>query len=201
MNAEEICKELRIDHSKILNIYAYGSVVYGTNVEYSDKDYIIVYKSAFLPSGSFKDNAISSYDRNIQGVCYSRTGFKDAINNYEIGALECLYLPNEFIIQNKMNFSITKFDEKIFSKKIISKASSSWHLSTLADKDGNTPFVMKNIFHALRILDFAIQIKEHGKIINFSSMNEKMVKIYNNHNIRPYDYYDEFINLQEKLKK
>ena len=42
MKADEICEKLNIDYLKILNIYKYGSKVYGTDDEYSDSDYIIV---------------------------------------------------------------------------------------------------------------------------------------------------------------
>jgi hypothetical protein len=80
---EKICKALNIDYNQILNIYKYGSVVYSCNDEYSDEDYIIVYKSALTPSGSFKDNAISSYNHQIQAVCYYRGGFIYDINNFE----------------------------------------------------------------------------------------------------------------------
>jgi predicted nuclease of restriction endonuclease-like RecB superfamily len=201
MKAEEICEKLRLDHSKVLNIYPYGSKIYGTDDEYSDSDYVIVFKSSLLPSGAFKDNAISSFDREIQGTCYSRAGFIDAINNYEISALECIFLPEEKVIQKNMNFGITKFYEKEFVKKIITKASSSWYFSTLAYRDELIESSIKNIFHALRILDFGLQIKEHKKIVNYSSMNEikkELDKSYNTFN--PYDYYDLFMELQEKLK-
>lgn len=203
MTAEEICKALNIDYSKVLNIYPYGSKVYGTDDEYSDSDYVIVFKSSFLPSGAFKDNAISSYDRKIQGTCYSRSGFIDAINNYEISALECIFLPEDKIVQKKMNFAITKYNAKELAKKIIIKASSSWHFATLANKDGHVESCAKNVFHALRILDFGIQVKEHQKIINYSSMNEIRNKIYDAETINyfdPYDYYDMFIELSEKIK-
>lgn len=203
MKAEEICEKLNIDYSKVLNIYPYGSKIYGTDDEYSDSDYIIVFKSSLLPSGAFKDNAISSFDREIQGVCYSRSGFIDAINNYDITALECIFLPEDKIIQKKMDFSITKYYEKEFVKKIISKASSSWHFATLADKDNNLESCVKNVFHSLRILDFGIQIKKYNKIVNYSSMNEIKEKLYNNETINyfnPYDYYEMFMELQEKLK-
>ena len=201
MKAEEICKALNIDYSKILNIYPYGSKTYLTDHEFSDSDYIIVFKSSFLPSGAFKDNAISSVDHSIQGTCYSRSGFIDAINNYDISALECIFLPEEKVIQKKMNFDITKYYEKEFIKKIISKASSSWYFSTLAYRDEHIESSIKNTFHALRILDFGLQIKEHKKIVNYSSMNEikkELDKSYNTFN--PYDYYELFMELQEKLK-
>lgn len=198
--ALSICIALELDYNQVLNIYPYGSVVYSCNNEYSDEDFIIVYKSSLLPSGAFKDNAISSDDHQIQGVCYSRTGFIDAINNYDIGALECLFLPEDKIIQKKWNFGITKWDNKEFVKKIITKASSSWYFSTLADKQGNTPEVMVNIYHALRILYFGIQIKKYNKIVNYSSCNKLRKEIFNNHEIRSNDYYKYFLKLQSILK-
>lgn len=200
MRAEEICEKLNIDYSKILNIYPYGSKVYGTDDEYSDSDYIIIYKSSFLPSGAFKDNAITSDDGEIQGVCYSRSGFIDAINNYEIGALECVFLPEKKIVQKKLNFDIKKFNEKEFIKKIITKASSRWHFATLAQKDDNIEYVKKNVFHALRILDFAIQIKEYGKIINYSSMNKLKIEIFQNDDVDMIKYFSMFMKLCAKLK-
>lgn len=202
LKAEKICKELKLDYSKVLNIYPYGSKIYGTNDEYSDSDYIIVFKSAFLPSGAFKDNAISSSDREIQGVCYSRSGFIDAINNYEISALECLFLPEDKVIQNKWDFKINKWNDKEFIKKIITKASSSWHFATLSFKDNNIESSLKNVYHSIRILDFGIQLKKHKKIINYSSMNKLKEELYNKYNtFHPYDYYDMFIKFQNKLKE
>lgn len=200
--AENICNELRLDYSKILNIYPYGSKIYGSNDEFSDSDYIIVFKSSLLPSGAFRDNAISSDDREIQGVCYSRSGFIDAINNYEIGALECIFLAEDKIVQKKMNFGITKYNDKELSKKIIQKASASWHFATLANKDGHMESCAKNVFHALRILDFGIQVKKNKTIVDYSSMNKIQFEIMNDFNyFDPYDYYDLFLTLSEEMKK
>ena len=77
--AEEILKALKIEED-VLAIFPYGSRVYGTATESSDHDYIIVTKGAFLKSGGFRQNAISSSDWKIQGVLFSRSGFIDAIN-------------------------------------------------------------------------------------------------------------------------
>jgi hypothetical protein len=38
----------------------------------------------------------------------------------------------------------------------------------------------KSLWHALRILDFGTQILQHGKIINFQSMNHLYDEIVNN---------------------
>lgn len=199
-SAEHICEKLKLDLSQVLNIYPYGSRVYGTANEYSDDDYVIVYRTSFLPSGAFKDNAISSDDYMIQGVCYSRSGFTDAINNYQINALECIFLPEEKILQKKMDFKLQKFDKKEFCKKIITTASSSWHLGGLAFRDENFDSSRKNVFHSLRILDFGIQIKDNGKIVNYTSMNETKVMVDNETFFHPKNWHDKFIELSEKLK-
>ena len=195
-----ICDKLDIDESKILNIYPYGSKIYGTDTEDSDDDFVIVYKSSLLPSGAFKDNAISSNDWLIQGTCYSRSGFLDAIDKYQINALECIFLPEDKIIQKKMNFNIRKFYKKEFSKNIITTASASWHNSKLSYIDDNIDSAKKNFYHALRILDFGNQILEHGKIINYSSMNETKKDIYNEENFKPKNWHNTFIKYQNNLK-
>ena len=105
MTSENILSELNITE-EVLNIYPYGSRVYGIATEESDHDFIIVTKGAFLKSGAFRQNAISSKDWMVQGVLYSRGGFMDAINNYEIGALECMSLEPSMIIQNTWPFNI-----------------------------------------------------------------------------------------------
>lgn len=200
LTPEKICSELNLDLTKVLNIYPYGSKVYGTAVEDSDDDFVIVFKGSLLPSGAFKDNAISNKDWTIQGVCYSRSGFIDALNNYQINALECIFLPEEKIVKQTMPFKLQKLDLKEMAKKIITTASSSWHFASLAYKDDHIDSAKKNVFHALRILDFGIQIRNHGKIVDYSSMNE--VKFILNHtgDFKPKHYNDQFIELQAILR-
>jgi hypothetical protein len=197
--AEEICNELNINISDILNIYPYGSHVYGSNTEFSDHDYIIVNKRSLLSSGAFKDNAISSNDGEIQGTCYSRGGFIDAINTYQMSALECIFLPSEMIVKKVFDFRMNKYNEKEMCKKVVTLASASWHNAILSYKDENFDYVSKNIYHALRILDFGKQIKDNLSITNYSSMNDLKSRIYVD-DCKPKDWYDLFIEMSNKLK-
>lgn len=168
---EYILSELGIT-DEILNIYPYGSRAYGTADADSDYDFIIVTKSSMLKSGAFRQNAISNKDRTIQGVLYSRGGFIDAINNYEIGVLECLFLPEELIIKKKWDFAIQKWNEKEFIKKIITKVSASWYVAANQARSDWQFDAKKGIYHSLRILEFALQLKEHGKIVDFKAGNQ-----------------------------
>jgi len=201
MKAEEICQALHIDYSQVLNIYPYGSQIYGTANEDSDEDFIIIYKSSLLPSGAFKDNAISSDDKKIQGTCFSRSGFIDAINNYQITALECIFLPEEKIIQKKMDFKFkpSKMGNKDLVYNIIKTASASWYNGMQAWKAKNIEQSQKNMYHAIRILRFGVYIKENG-YINYNKAKKYKIKVYNKE-YRPFKFHNLFIDLQERLKQ
>lgn len=171
---QEICKQFKLKEEDIVNVYAYGSRIYGTHNPDSDYDYVVVYKSALLPSGAFKDNARSNEDRSIQIICYSRGGFKDGIQKYDISCLESLFLPKEFVVQAKWPFKLEKINLKEFGDKIISKSSASWHSASLALSDGHYYHAKKGFYHAIRILDFALQLKESG----FSKIDFSKAKMY-----------------------
>lgn len=198
---EEICEKLKLDFSKVLNIYPYGSRVYGTANAESDDDFVVVFKGSMLPSGAFKDNAISSDDWLVQGVCYSRSGFLDALNNYQINALECVFLPEEKILKNSMEFKLQKLVKKELAKKIITTASSSWHFANLSYRDKYIDSCKKNVYHALRILDFGQQIKDHGRILDYGAMNDtKTIIDHQTVGFRPHLWHEQFIEMSERLK-
>jgi hypothetical protein len=199
---EHILSELRITED-VLAIYQYGSRVYGTADKNSDYDYIIVMKRGMLENGAFRNNAISNDDRTIQGVVYSRGGFIDAINNYDIGALECLSLPKENVIFNKWPFKVSEWNENAMVKAIIAKASNSRHNADQQSKNGNKWIGKKSMYHALRILYFGMQLKEHQKIIDFSECNEMYEDFMHVEDAEfdTRDYYDEFDELLTKLRE
>ena len=137
----------------------------------------------------------------MNGVCYSRGGFIDAINNYQITALECIFLPEDLVVQKKMDFPMTKFNKKELAKNIISTASASWHLAKLSYMDQNPGPALKNIYHAIRILEFGIQIKTKGKIVDYGSENRFKEKLYRVGDYNPKTYLSLFMSLQSKLKE
>lgn len=171
---KELCEQFNLNESDIVNVYAYGSRIYGTHSPDSDYDYVVVFKSALLPSGAFKDNAKSNEDRSIQIICYSRGGFKAGLEQYDISCIESLYLPTEFVVQKKWPFKLDKINLKEFSSKIISKVSASWHSAGLALGDGHYYHAKKGFYHAIRIADFALQLKDS----NFTSLDFSTAKTY-----------------------
>lgn len=200
MTPQDILNLLGIDDD-VVNIYPYGSRVYGTATDKSDTDFIIVTKNALLKSGAFRDNAISSEDYTVQGVLYSRGGFQDALNNYEMGALECMFLPDELVVMKKWPFRLPDFKSPFLAKKVIQKISNSWHIADRQYADGHLKPSRKGIFHALRILDFALQLKEHGRITDYSSCNDLKLHIDGDIEFRPSNYIPKRDELMGKLKE
>ncbi|MEK6829009.1 MAG: nucleotidyltransferase domain-containing protein [Nanoarchaeota archaeon] len=201
MEAQEIIRQLKIEED-IVAIYPYGSHIYGTANEHSDHDYIIVAKPAVLNSGAFRNNAVSNGDFTIQGTLYSRAGFTDAINNYEMPAMECLSLLPEQVILKKWPFKIQKWDEKQMVQKVIEKASSSRHIADQQAKTGYRDRAQKGMFHALRILTFGSQLKEHQRIVDFSACNGlyKDMMAIDEDEFDTRSYYGLFDELKKKLE-
>jgi len=200
MAPEEILKELNITDD-IIAIFPYGSQVYGTANRFSDHDYIIVAKST-LASGAFRDNAVSNADYTIQGTLYSRAGFIDAINNYEMPAMECLSLEPEQVVLKKWPFKITKWVEKDMAKKVIEKASASRFIADKNAKHDHREQAKKGMFHALRILYFGLQLKEHQKIVDFGECNKlyTQMMMIDAEDFDTRNWYARFDELKNKLE-
>ena len=205
---EEILRGLNITE-EVIAIIPYGSRVYGTYDNKSDHDYIIVTKGSVLSNGSFKNNAISNSDYTIQGVLYSRSGFISAIDDYEIGAMECVSLDEEDYIHITPLFKkfvlgkVRTWNEKEMVKKVIQKASSSRHIADKQAQTGYKERAKRGMFHALRILMFGLDLKEYREIINFTKANELFYKFKS---ISPDDFdtrdwYGEFDRLLIDLRK
>lgn len=149
---------------KYQTIFLYGSVVYKTASKDSDLDLIVIGNSTEQ----------SKFD-NIDINAYTPLDFQKALDNHEVWALEAFF---SIPIKGSANsFSLNINPQKIresFSKK----ASHSWvKAKKKIEKENEVYKGQKSIFHSLRILDFAIQILKHGKIINYGSSNHLWDKI------------------------
>lgn len=202
---EEIIKQLGIEE-EIVAIYPYGSQIYKTASLYSDHDYILVAKNSMLNSGAFKNNAVSNDNYTMQGTLYSRGGFQDAINNYEMPAMECLSLEPEQVLLRKWPFKVQKWDNNDMVKKVIERASASRHIADKQAKTGDfgefKDRAKRGMFHALRILMFGQQLKEHQKIVDFSAANDlhtRMMAI-DDDDFDTRDWFELFDELAAKLK-
>lgn len=164
-----ILKMIDLNNDNILNVYKFGSYVYGTNNKNSDKDYIVIVK-----------NHIESDNIDIHYI--TKNEFIEYIKEHDIRALECIFLSENHILKNTLNFKSYFSLNKLKLRKSISTISDgSWvkgkkKLTVLADY--NKKIGIKSIFHSLRIREIGIQIALEGKIVNYSKLNYILSDLY-----------------------
>lgn len=145
----------------VLNIYIFGSRLYGTATVLSDVDMILVVKEWFD-------------SKNINTHVYTVSQFQLLLDRFDIQALECVFAPKQWVLKDGKHFDMPVIDKSKLRVSISTIASNSWvkgkkKLTVAGDYD--LYLAIKSIFHSLRIIDYGIQIASSGMIQNFSTMN------------------------------
>lgn len=153
--------------STIINKYPYGSRVYGSHNKESDYDFVVV---------------VEEYYKNmdINTHVYTVNDFQTALDNHDVPALECYFLPDSMIIKNnhKFSFTLNKFKLRRSISTISSNAFVRGKKKLCIAGDYDKKLGIKSIFHSLRILDYGIQIANNGKIVDYSSSNWILKDLY-----------------------
>ena len=170
MTYKEIINRTGLDNTNVVCIYPYGSRVYGNFHKNSDYDFIIIVKSK--RTEQFSDNLI-----NIN--YYTVEEHQKRLDDHEISALECYFLPEGLKIKDIPKF---KFNLNLSSLRhsLSAKSSNSWvkcKKKLTIEKDFDLNIGRKSMFHSFRIIDFGIQIARHGEIVNYSSCNDLYTEI------------------------
>jgi predicted nucleotidyltransferase len=183
MDVNNIIKILGINDKDILNIYMYGSRVYGCNLN-GDYDLIIVVTG---------ENYCHQINReNIDATIYSEDLFVEKIKEHEISILECLFLPEDKVLLKRKDYSFD-LDLSVLRSSISRKASNSFvkcKKKLTVEKDYSPYIAKKSLFHSLRILIEGIQIAKYQKIIDYSQANYLWEEIVNN-KVNDWSYYKE----------
>lgn len=162
---------INLENENILNVYQFGSHVYGTATPQSDDDYIVVVKE-------YEESP--SIDIHYMTVSAFQTG----LDNMDIQCLECYFLDQKHILKETVQFNFTLHKTNL-RVAISTVANGSWikgkkKLTVMADYEKY--LAVKSIFHSLRILDYGIQLAEESKIYDYTSSNyilNDLMKLYN----------------------
>jgi predicted nucleotidyltransferase len=180
------CNKTKVNIEDVVAVYPYGSRVYGTARKNSDYDYIVVTKKK--TNEQYSDNLI-----NIN--FYTPDEHQQRLNEHEISALECYFLPDDLIIKNTYNF-VFKLDLVKLRHALAAKSSNSWvkaKKKLTVEKDYDLDLGRKSLFHSMRIIDYGKQIATFGKIVDYGSCNDLFQEIMN-----CYSWTDMFNQYKEK---
>ena len=197
MDLKDLIRRIAVDEKDVLNVYQYGSRVYGTNRSNSDWDFIIVLNNKIRDQ--FSDNQI-----NV--TFYTPLEFNEKVVNHEISVLECIFLPDYMVWKEQMRFQF-KLDLVKLRHSLSAKSSNSWvkakkKLTIPADYDLNIG--KKSLFHSMRIIHFGIQIATAGSITKYNECNDLFNEIMNTYNDWDslFDNYKErYNNLMSEFRK
>lgn len=188
MTYKELLQKIGVDDKNILNVYQYGSRVYGTanyNTQ-SDYDFIIITNEK-QPNEQFSDNTI-----NV--TFYTPLEFSDKLDAHEISMLECYFLPDHNVWKEQMRFKF-KLDLSKLRHSLSQKSSNSFvkaKKKLTVEKDYDLRLGKKSLFHSLRIIRYGIQIAINEKIVDYSECNDLFKEIM--------DSYDDWEQLFEVYK-
>lgn len=176
---------LRKPDPKVLCMYTYGSHVYGTNVEGSDEDYIVVLSHAR------ETHELIERD-NKSFVIHDETSLQRGIWAHEPYALETYFLASKHRLKDTVKWDF-KLETRVLRESFSQKASHSWvKAKKKIEVEADYKRGKKSLFHSLRILTFGLQLAEEGKITDFGAANEWWWDIYTNPSTKYEDYLKQF---------
>lgn len=181
MELKEILERAKLNRKDLIAVYPYGSRVYSTYDKHSDYDFIIITKKKSF--SQFSDNLI-----NI--TFYTPEEHQQRLNDHEISALECYFLKSDFykrqtiLLDDQYPFKFN-LDLSKLRHSLVEKSSNSWvkaKKKLTVQKDYDLNLGRKSLFHAIRIIDYGIQIALVGRIMSYENCNEiyrQIMEIYN----------------------
>lgn len=197
--ASDIIEKASIHPLKTRNIYLYGSRIYGTNR--IDSDYDIILIGAALIEHNEIQTKIGDCILNIHTITPDK--FKRDLESHNIMNLECFFSPDWARFQEKESLKFV-LNKKKLAKNIIAQSFNSWQGGKFKLNEGDIYRGLKSIFHSMKMLIFAIQIMEHGSIVDFTAANYLHSEINNCDEVE-WEYFREKylsfkIELENKLK-
>lgn len=138
-----ILQRINLNPNDVANIYHYGSWVYGTNSDTSDRDLMIITRNSrqkrlvFRPDYDYFHNFELHRLSNEYDVCvHSVENFELLLEKNYLLAVECLFLPDEFKIKEEIDFKKV-YLEKYYDKKRLKQNGFYENATALALHQGN----------------------------------------------------------------
>ena len=160
MNYEQALKAARRADHEICAAFRVGSRVYGTATPESDHDFVLV-----LNEATCRNELI--HHPNVNVTVRGLLAFNGAIREGNIFTLECVFAPGPAVLKSLSTLpsSIEERARRQVGFSAVERADSDF-------KKGIKTNNSKRIYHAFRVLDFAQQIMDCGRIRDFTTAKQ-----------------------------
>lgn len=191
----ECVRELMM--KEVIYAFEHGSFVYGTENENSDFDVVYVVSDKFSDFLDQFEQSIFQYnpDEKVDFEYVTESRYIELIKEYDPMAIESLFLPDIRIVQGSPKKYLQYFnkDNWAIRQKFCAVSNNSWakaHKKMTVKKDFNMYVGQKSLFHSIRLLMFATQLCQYGRINKYGCANYIWRNIINEHT-QSWDYYKE----------
>eukprot|EP01124_Arcella_intermedia_P012136 TRINITY_DN1843_c0_g1_i2.p1 TRINITY_DN1843_c0_g1~~TRINITY_DN1843_c0_g1_i2.p1 ORF type:complete len:668 (-),score=122.65 TRINITY_DN1843_c0_g1_i2:1069-3072(-) len=184
---------------KLLYLCLGGSRLYGTATESSDWDYIAVtsQKTTNLvnpsPSAEMTEYNLKDYrftveyeidvytcqSQAINITFYSEEYFTLLLRSHNIGVLECLYRPREYVLLNKLQISSWKLDIDVLKRSLIWQSKRELIVARKKLREGKVRKAKKLLFLSIRTLLYGLDLIKDHQITNYECANALWDEINN----------------------
>lgn len=185
---QKICAELELDENDVVNAYQFGSYVYGTNDDSSDRDYLLIIRQA-RPPLVFTDEIQYFHRFDLKrlfdqyDVCvHSCENFEVLLEQHYLLAVECIFYPDEFVLKNTIDYrsiflnryynplrlrQVSLYERQFSLDQCSSEYNYGRHPSSLAKTEDAGRVTLKFLFHGVRYLHIVEQLISSKTIHDF----------------------------------
>lgn len=167
-----------------INVYCFGSQVYGVSTEKSDHDYI-----AIVPN-DYEHYEEQIHFENEDFNLFFENEWIQMCKDNKIEPLECSFLDAKYIVKETKKFDIVIDYDAVrrTMSSISSNAYAKARKKLIIPKDFNPYCGKKSLWHCLRVLLFGIQLMNNDKIVDYTEANQYYDDIVRNE-INDWEYF------------
>jgi predicted nucleotidyltransferase len=194
ISLQEVKDLVALPEWKILNVYMYGSRVYGTFHQDSDFDFLV------LANSLDREKELKRGRYNIH--IHTPDKFQDDLWAFHMVNMECIFAPSFAKLQEKIEYrKAFGFDPFKLKKSILKQSHDSWMKSKMKFREMDLERATKSLFHSLRMLLFGAQLVEEGEIVDFSEANHYWEEISGMEEYKWNVFKEKFLPLKKQLEE
>jgi len=180
---------LKAKDAEVHSLFRVGSRVYGCATEASDEDFLVVL---------FKGKQDLVFRPGINITVHTVESFQAALDRHSIFALECLFSPPETRLKSGRPFPFKLDRKKLIERATETSASDRRKAEKLFTAEWEPS--KKKLYHSIRVLMFARQILDKGRIYDFGEANTVWTAIRDNESLDWADYQTHLVGFTEPLR-
>jgi predicted nucleotidyltransferase len=187
---QKVYHDLELDDDHVLNMYVYGSHIYGYATPMSDFDIIIVTDYPDDPYTKITNMKTPKHDFTLHKdpdgeydvVMYNLENYKKLLQINVFYIVECLFVPDRFKIKNTMDLREYYLEHAFNPRRLLASLYFENRISNTIAKynmESNRKKALRNYFHMFRYCVFGYQLLTTRSISDFKSGNIYYEKIMN----------------------